>query len=129
MNWLIPLGIVAVLAPAVTCLYGWRAGWWRMARVFGKPPQPSIWVARWAYCIIGLMRLPLHIGASGPGLVISPPFPISLVLPRIWAPWSEISLGGPSLFKREDLDIRGFTICCPPVVAEYVRQRQHGQKI
>ena len=129
VNWIVPLSIVALLAPAGICLYSWHAGWWRVSRMFGRPPQPSAWVVKWAYCIIGLMRLPLHIGASGSGLVISPPFPVSLVLPRIWAPWTEIALGGPSWFKREDVDICGLTIAVPPVVAEYVRDMQRGQRV
>jgi hypothetical protein len=74
--------------------------------------------------MLGLRRLPLHIGAAEPGLVISPPFPISPFLPRIWAPWAGIALSGPSWFKREDLDIRGVIIAVPASVAEYIREKQ-----
>lgn len=128
VNWIVPIGIVVALAPVGIGLYGWHAGWWRVSRMFGRPPQPDTWVAKWAYCIVGLMRLPLHIGASRSGLVISPPFPISLVLPQIGAPWAEISPCGPSWFNREDIDIHGFTIAVPPVVADYVREMLRGQR-
>jgi hypothetical protein len=127
-NWILPLCIVAILAPICIVLFGWLVGWWRVFRMFGRAPQPSAWVAKWACCIVGSVRVLLHIGASGSGLVISPPFPISLLLPRIWAPWTDISLGGPSWFNREDVSIRGLTIAVPPPVANYVRemQRAHG---
>jgi hypothetical protein len=113
-----PLGIVLVAVAALMLLFNWASGWTRVSKLFGPPPTPTVYWARYATCIVWLGRFPTSLGACERGLVIKPLFPFSLVTATLWAPWDEIELEGPRWFlgKYEDIAIRRFHIALPACV-------------
>jgi hypothetical protein len=125
-----PLGLVLVALAALVLLFNRASGWRRVSKLFGVPPVPTVYWARYATCIVGLGRFPTSIGACERGLVIKPLFPLSLVTPTLWAPWDEIQLEGPRWFwgTYEDIAIRGFHIALPASIGDRIRGAQRGWK-
>jgi hypothetical protein len=127
---IVPLVFVLVAFAAFFRLFNWASGWTRVSRLFGAPPVPTVYWARYAICVVWLGRFPTSLGACERGLVIKPLFPFSLVTPTLWAPWDEIELEGPRWYfgTYEDLAIRGFQIALPGPIGDRIRGAKRGWK-
>jgi len=117
--------ILIVVVATFAWVLGWVSGWRSAARAFPRPSHvPTIWLDKFAICVVGNgpMKIPVRVGADPHGIFLSAVFPLSLLYPRIFAPWDAIEFHGPRWFNREDLEIGGFEIAVPRALAGRIKE-------
>ena len=87
--------VLCLLFLSAALLSGGLSGWWRLTAMYGeKPPATAISRGSFRWVTGTLRRFPLTLAIEiyPEGYWMQPAFPLSLLMPGLFIPWTELSL-------------------------------------